>query len=330
MKQNEISKRINALAKKYSSTGQDLQSYLDGLLYSEYVGYWNYIHLDTLLSLQNPKTDFPDEQIFILYHQITELYFKLILIELEQISYNGRNIVGTGQDLGWHKKLQLNLFIDKLKRINRYLCNLINSFDIMILGMEKEQFLKFRMALLPSSGFQSVQYRMIEFYSTDLVNLTNRLSTPSNLETSPDMLFPFLYWKVGANDLTTNKKTYTLKQFEKKYESHLISLANKMQHVNIWQKYRQLSKSDQENQDLIDCLRKFDENINIRWCLAHYKSAVKYLKTSKKHIKATGGTNWQDYLPPKFQKIIFFPDLWSVEEKANWGKVWVNEHVNKT
>ena len=67
--------------------GQDLSSYLDGLLQSDYLTYWDYIHLDTLLSLQTPKTAFPDEKIFILYHQITELYFRLILNEIEQICF---------------------------------------------------------------------------------------------------------------------------------------------------------------------------------------------------------------------------------------------------
>ena len=70
--------QLKDLSDKYAAMGQDLSSYLDGLLYKDYLTYWDYIHLDTLLSLQNPKTAFPDEKIFILYHQITELYFKLI------------------------------------------------------------------------------------------------------------------------------------------------------------------------------------------------------------------------------------------------------------
>jgi len=54
---------------------------LDGLLMANYLPYWDYTHVDTLLTLQNPKTDFPDEVIFIIYHQVTELYFKLCLIQ---------------------------------------------------------------------------------------------------------------------------------------------------------------------------------------------------------------------------------------------------------
>ena len=127
MNKSKILEKISMLSSKYSATGQDLYSYLDGLLYSEYMGYWNYVNLDTLLSLQQPKTDFPDENIFIIYHQITELYFKLCLIEIEQINENGRNILPTGEDKGWNKKLSINLFIEKMLRLNRYLQNLIDS-----------------------------------------------------------------------------------------------------------------------------------------------------------------------------------------------------------
>jgi tryptophan 2,3-dioxygenase len=81
----QIIERLELLEKKYSAIGQDMLSYLDGLLYNDSVKYWDYVEVDTLLSLQKPRTDFPDEVIFIMYHQITELYFKLSLREFEQI-----------------------------------------------------------------------------------------------------------------------------------------------------------------------------------------------------------------------------------------------------
>src|SRR5258708_36649278 len=81
----EIEERLAQLQEKYEAMGQDMTSYLDGLLYADFLTYWDYIHLDTLLSLQNPKTPFPDEEIFIIYHQVTELYFKLVLHECKQI-----------------------------------------------------------------------------------------------------------------------------------------------------------------------------------------------------------------------------------------------------
>ena len=320
MNRKKIIEQIGRLSEKYSATGQDLYSYLDGLLYSDYLGYWDYIHLDTLLSLQTPKTDFPDEKIFIIYHQITELYFQLCLLELEQINKNGKNILETGEDLGWQKKITLDLFIGKLERINRYFDNLILSFDIMIQGMKKEEFLKFRMALLPSSGFQSVQYRMIEIRSTDLSNLTVRKNGSNSTINS---LYKELYWRTESNRLANNTKTYTLKQFERKYNKRLLKLANKMNKANIWQKYHSLPNTQKKNKKLIKLLKQYDANININWKLAHYKSAAKYLKKTKSTITATGGTNWETYLPPKFQRVIFFPELWTKEEQKNWGKSWV-------
>ena len=324
MNDKKLIEKINKLSSKYLATGQDIYSFLDGLLYSDYMGYWDYIHLDTLLSLQTPKTDFPDEKIFILYHQITELYFQLCLIELEGINKNGRNVIETGEDLGWNKKISVKIFIEKMSRVNRYIKHLINSFDIMIEGMDRDQFLKFRMALLPSSGFQSIQYRMMEIRSTDLKNLTiNKQDHVDSIEEA----FKNIYWKMGAKDLDSGKKTYTLKQFEKKYEHRLLKLVNKMQKQNVWQKYNTLPQKDKKNKKLISLLKEYDVNININWKLAHYKSAAKYLKNSKKDIDATGGTNWQEYLPPKFQKIIFFPNLWSKTEIENWGKSWVESIV---
>ena len=87
---NSTNKKIKALQEKYSLIGQNMEDYLDGLLFSNPLNYWDYTSLDTLLSLQRPKTDFPDEVVFIIYHQITELYFKLVLHEIEQIGNNGK------------------------------------------------------------------------------------------------------------------------------------------------------------------------------------------------------------------------------------------------
>src|SRR5438477_6371438 len=115
----EIVERIEKLEKKYETMGQSLPDYLDGLLTANYLTYWDYTHVETLLTLQNPKTDFPDELIFIIYHQITELYFKLSLHELNQIAHNGRNVLSTGEDMGWNEKLDVNYFIERLNRVNR-------------------------------------------------------------------------------------------------------------------------------------------------------------------------------------------------------------------
>ncbi|MEO0404870.1 MAG: tryptophan 2,3-dioxygenase, partial [Bacteroidota bacterium] len=51
------------------------------------------------------------------------------------------------------------------------------------------------------------------------------------------------------------------------------------------------------------------------------------LQKDPKDIEATGGTNWQKYLPPRFQKRIFFPELLTKEEIDEWGKGWVMKEV---
>src|SRR5882672_5437262 len=192
------------LQQKYAVMGQDLSSYLDGLLHSDYLTYWEYIHLDTLLSLQNPKTQFPDEKVFITYHQITELYFNLVIWEIEQIVER--------------KNLDETYFVARLGRIIRYFQNLTDSFDIMTDGMERDQFLKFRMSLLPASGFQSAQYRLIEICSTDLINLVEADAREAMEEYSDiGQQVEKLYWRSGATELASGKKTLTLQQFEEKY-----------------------------------------------------------------------------------------------------------------
>ena len=312
----EVIKRIEQLEQKYNAMGQDLISYLDGLLYADFLTYWDYIHADTLLSLQTPKTSFPDEQIFIMYHQITELYFKLCLHEFTQLSAQ--------------QKPEVGFMIARLNRINSYFENLVRSFEIMVDGMEPQQFLKFRMSLLPASGFQSGQYRMIEICATDFIHLVGKDHRDKfNQESSVEEMFEFIYWKAGATELASGKKTLTLKQFEEKYSAQLIKLANNKKQSNILALYHLLPMSDQENPKLINALKMLDVNVNVNWPLSHYKSAVRYLQKDPEDIKATGGTNWQKYLPPRFQKRIFFPELWNKSEIEDWGKSWVVEVFDK-
>ena len=311
----EIAARIEKLERKYTNSGQDLGSYLDGLLHQRYLTYWEYIHLDTLLSLQIPRTFFPDEEIFIMYHQITELYFKLIIHEQKQI------IDDKGQTA--------EFFTQRIHRINNYFKALISSFEIMINGMEREQFLNYRMSLLPASGFQSAQYRMIELYATPMENLVhytvrNQFSSKDSL----DDLYENIYWKKGATDSKTGEKTLTLKQFEYRYTPRFMRIANEVQQSTIYHRYLALPEEVRKNKNLIEALKKLDLNANVNWPLMHMGSAYRYLRRENSAIEATGGTNWREYLPPSFQKVIFFPEIWSENEKNEWGKEWVGHIFN--
>ena len=309
----EIEKRIALLEEKYKNSGQDLGSYLDGLLHDRFLTYWDYIHLDTLLSLQVPKTHFPDEEIFIMYHQITELYFKLIIHEQKQI------IDDRLQDV--------EFYIERIGRINNYYKSLITSFDIMIKGMDRKQFLQYRMSLLPASGFQSAQFRMIELYATSLENLLhNSVLDRYDASTDLETLYENIYWKKGAIDTRTGEKTLTLKQFEYRYTPRFLRIAKEVKGSTIYEKYLALPEEARNNERLVTAMRTLDQNANINWNLMHMGAAYRHLSKDKTTIEATGGTNWKEYLPPSFQKIIFFPALWEEQDKNEWGKQWV-EHI---
>ena len=310
----ELKEKLSQLNEKYAALGEDFNAYLEGLLHADVTTYWDYIQLDTLLSLQKPKTSFPDEVVFIMYHQITELYFKLALREFEA--------------LGQMTSLNKTHFIDRAGRINRYFDALVKSFEVMIDGMDRDEFLKFRMSLLPASGFQSAQYREIEIYSTDFINLVAKdVREEKRGVKDINQLFDHIYWKAGATEAESGKKTLTLIQFEEKYKGHFIALGNHCKDKNLWQVYLRLSKVDQADENVKQVLRQNDTNVNINWPLAHYKSAVKYLARQDKDEAATGGTNWQKYLPPRFQKRIFYPELWTTTEHENWGKMWVEDNL---
>lgn len=305
---NDIRHRLDELAEKYAAMGQDMLSYLDGLLHADYLTYWEYIHLDTLLSLQTPRTPFPDESIFVTYHQITELYLKLSIQAIERLE--------NAPDFG------LELFQRQIDRLNRYFRQLVDSFDVMVDGMDKGEFLKFRMSLLPSSGFQSGQFRMLEMMSTDLGQLIptdqrEALSQTATLEAQ----YERLYWKQGATELQSGRKTLTLRQFEAKYAPILLQLAARMKHFNLRQCYLKLSAAERAEPSLRESLRRYDYQVNVEWALSHLRAAGKYLAKQPKAMEATGGTNWQQYLPPRNQRIQFFPELWSDVERADWGRL---------
>jgi tryptophan 2,3-dioxygenase len=311
----QIKDKLDKLQEKYAAMGQDMSAYLDGLLYADFLTYWDYIHLDTLLSLQSPKTQFPDEEIFIMYHQITELYFKLSLHECTQIAE--------------HPALTAKFFTNRVKRINAYFNSLVSSFEVMVNGMEKEQFLKFRMSLLPASGFQSGQYRMIEICATDFNRLVDKGVREELSNASITEQFEHIYWKSGATELASGKQTLTLKQFIKKYASTFLELANARQHTNFSALYLKLEREGQDVSSLANELRQLDLYVNVEWPLSHYKSAVRYLERDPVDIAATGGTNWQKYLPPRFQKRIFYPFLWTELQIEEWGKSWVMSALKK-
>jgi tryptophan 2,3-dioxygenase len=104
-------------------------------------------------------------------------------------------------------------------------------------------------------------------------------------------------------------------------------MANQYKSKNLYAAFKKLSLEAQKDPEIVSAMKRFDSYVNINWPLAHYKYAVSYLHKSKGPVESTGGTNWQKYLPPRFQKQIFFPSLYTSEEINDWGKSWVETEV---
>ena len=307
--QSNRDKLIHQLENKFNDIGQDLDTHLEGLLYSEPITYWDYIKTDALLNLQLQRTTLPDEMVFIMYHQVNELLFKMILWEIEQVAH--------------HKMLTAEFFSSRLMRISRYFDMLTSSFSIMQDGMEVDQYLKFRNTLTPASGFQSAQYRKIEFASTDLINLIDaRFRETIDRNTPYEHALNHLYWQAAGKDYKTEKKSYLLSAFEEKYKNEFIAFTKEYNTINLYAKFKELPKEVQQDKKLIKAMRHYDYTVNITWVMAHYNAANHYIsgdKSSGKEIEATGGSDWKKYMHPKYQKRIFFPDLWSEKELNDWG-----------
>jgi tryptophan 2,3-dioxygenase len=288
-KQVEILSRLD---QKFEAIGQQTNVHLEGLVWANPITYWDYILPDALLNLQIKRTTQPDEMVFIMYHQINELFFKMILWEINQVSDT--------------EKLEADFFIEKLRRISRYFDMLSSSFSIMGDGMEKEQYMKFRNTLTPASGFQSAQYRLIEFSSTELINLIDyRFRANIDINSSYEHAYDHLYWQAAGKDHATGKKNTLITLVEKRYKNHFLTMIEKYNTTNLWTKFKQLPDNVKEDQSLIDAMRHYDYTVNVTWVMAHYNAAGKYLGNAE----ATGGSDWQKYMHPKYQRRIFFPTL---------------------
>ncbi|PKG53423.1 tryptophan 2,3-dioxygenase family protein [Olleya sp. 1-3] len=298
---------IKQLEEKYDGLGQNLNTHLEGLLHSKPIDYWDYIQTDALLNLQVQRTTLPDEMVFLMYHQVNELLFKMILWEIEQVAKADA--------------ITASFFETKIMRISRYFDVLTSSFTVMKDGMDVEQYNKFRNTLTPASGFQSAQYRKIEFASTELINLIdNRFRETIDRDTSFEHAFEHLYWQAAGKDYKTGKKSYTLTVFEAKYKDEFIRFAEFYNTHNLWTIFKSLPIEVREDKDLIKAMRHYDYTVNITWVMAHYNTANHYLNIGGKTAEATGGSEWVKYMHPKYQRRIFFPDLWSKQELQDWGK----------
>ena len=295
---------ISKLEEKYTNLGENPETYLKGLLQAKPLNYWDYIEVDSLLSLQKPRTDYPDEEIFIMYHQITELVLKLMIHELKQLT-------GDNQP-------SEEIIIEKVYRLRRYTNMLMTSFDVMRFGMDYDEYNIFRSTLAPASGFQSAQFRYLEIFTTPLINLINE-DGKKRLSENPSIkeYFENIYWRDAGYNRKTGKSTLTLQHFEEKYLENFIQLAKKLEGKTLADKFRSF---ENPSENLKTAMRDFDHYYNVEWPLVHLKTAQHYLDKKGENKAATGGSQWKKYLHPKFQQRKFFPFLWTQQDIIDWGK----------
>ena len=117
--------------------------------FSAAMSYGDYLHLDGILHQQHPMSDAHDEMLFIIQHQTSELWMKLAIHELAA----AREALKAGR---------MSEMFKMLARVARIFEQLNNAWDVLR-KMTPADYTRFREALGPSSGFQSHQYRLIEY-----------------------------------------------------------------------------------------------------------------------------------------------------------------------
>lgn len=203
------------------------------------VYYGDYLHLNSLLKTQQPLSlkhanaadgESHDETLFIIVHQVYELWFKQILHELNDvIKIFSQNFIPENQ---------LSIVLQRLDRIKKIQILLIGQLDVME-TMTSMDFLEFRDLLIPASGFQSVQFREIE------IKLGLSTNDRQNVDRS------YFMGRLSEEDrkrlMSIESSPSILKLIEKWLER--IPFTNTSE-FNFWEKYQRtisnILKSDEE------------------------------------------------------------------------------------
>ena len=253
--------------------------------------YGSYLALDRILNAQKPVSSHHDEMLFIVIHQVTELWMKLSLHELTGVL---RQI--QSDELGPAFKM--------LSRVARIQGQLILSWDVLS-TMTPLDFSSFRDQLQQSSGFQSYQYRSLEFTlgnkNRELIEVHRRdaaiyqqlketLEKPSVYDETLRML---------ARRGFEIPSTHVERDWSDPYEPHAeveAAWLKVYRDVNThWDLYELAEK-------FVDLEHKFQQ-----WRFAHMKTVERIIGGKR----GTGGTSGVSYLE-KALNLKFFPELWSV------------------
>jgi tryptophan 2,3-dioxygenase len=255
------------------------------------LSYGEYLHLGKVLDAQKPLTHQHDEMMFIIVHQTSELWLRLFLHELHGV-------------VECVKKDDLDPSFKMLSRISRVQTQLTATWDVLS-TMTPAGYSSFRNALGRSSGFQSHQYRMLEFTlgnkHPEMVNVHKR--DPAAQEQLRRALHaPSLYDEVLR---LLSRRGYEIP------DSHLTRdftepYQPSKQVAGAWLGVYHNAEKDWDLYELAERLVELDHKFQL-WRCHHLKTVERIIG----HKPGTGGTSGVNYLA-KALELKFFPELWQI------------------
>lgn len=259
--------------------------------FEQAMSYGDYLGLDELLACQKPVTEEHDEQLFIIIHQATELWMKLILHELEAAMERVRY-----DDLAPAFKM--------LARVSRIQSQLIQSWSVLS-TMTPADYLRFRDKLGQSSGFQSYQYREIEFRFGNkkaalLAPHRHKPAIHKRLELS--LTQPSLYDEVI---LLLARRGFKISTDVTQRDWRLPYPGS----ASVEAAWLEVYRAPETHWDLYELAEKLVdlEDSFQQWRFRHLKTVSRIIGQKR----GTGGTSGVGYLD-KALDHCFFPELWSV------------------
>ena len=251
--------------------------------------YGEYLKLDQLLELQHPLSRAPehDEMLFIVIHQVYELWFKEILHEVDYLQ----------QLLARNEGIRAG---HTLKRILTILKVMVAQLDILE-TMTPLEFLSFRDRLESGSGFQSAQFRELEFVLgwKDPRALERYPDGPASLRLRRRLAAPTL-WDAFLRHLATNGIAVPKEDLERDVAGKVESSPGlRAALVEVYRHHPALA-------ELCERLVDLDEGL-MEWRYRHVKMVQRTIGTRR----GTGGSSGAEYLTTTLNQPLF-PDLWAI------------------
>ena len=259
--------------------------------FSADMSYGDYLQLDAILSAQKPLSPAHDELLFIVQHQTSELWMKLMLHEL---SAAVRNLAGD----------QLNPAFKQLARVSKIMEQLVHAWDVLA-TMTPPEYSAIRPYLGHSSGFQSYQYRCIEFAmgNKNAAMLLPHAHHPERAAmVQAAYQAPSLYdecLRLLARRGIAVPASHTERDWTQPYSANDGVAEAWLQVYRDPQKHWDLYQLAEELADLEDAFRL--------WRFRHLTTVERVIGFKR----GTGGTGGVNYLR-KMLDVVLFPEIWSL------------------